>query len=64
MSSDALDLPLQSLIDRLPMAAYAVRAPDGVIAWYNEKAAELWGRRPKNLSVNSDSLPPANQGSG
>ena len=28
------------------MAAYAVRAPDGVIAWYNSRAAELWGRVP------------------
>ncbi len=29
------------------MAAYAVRAPDGVIVWYNTRAAELWGRRPE-----------------
>jgi signal transduction histidine kinase len=28
------------------MAAYAVRAPDGVIAWYNSRAVELWGRVP------------------
>ena len=28
------------------MAAYAVRAPDGVIAWFNSRAAELWGRVP------------------
>jgi PAS domain S-box-containing protein len=34
------------LIDLLPMAAYAVRAPDGVIAWFNSRAAELWGRVP------------------
>ena len=34
------------LFDLLPMAAYAVRAPDGVIAWFNSRAAELWGRVP------------------
>jgi PAS domain S-box-containing protein len=28
------------------MAAYAVRAPDGVIVWFNSRAAELWGRAP------------------
>jgi PAS domain S-box-containing protein len=42
-----LDLTAQaSLIDLFPMAAYAVRAPDGVIAWFNSRAAELWGRSP------------------
>ncbi len=45
-ASASLDLSLQDLIDRIPMAAYAVRAPDGVISWYNARAAELWGRRP------------------
>jgi len=34
------------LIELFPMAAYAVRAPDGVIAWFNSRAAELWGRAP------------------
>src|SRR6267142_3368212 len=34
------------LIDLLPMAAYAVRAPEGVIAWFNARATELWGRVP------------------
>jgi PAS domain S-box-containing protein len=34
------------LIELLPLAAYAVRAPDGVIAWFNSRAAELWGRVP------------------
>jgi hypothetical protein len=28
------------------MAAYAVLAPDGVIAWFNSRAPELWGRLP------------------
>jgi signal transduction histidine kinase len=34
------------LIALFPMAAYAVRAPDGVIVWFNSRAAELWGRVP------------------
>jgi PAS domain S-box-containing protein len=34
------------LIELFPMAAYAVRAPDGVIAWFNSRAAQLWGRAP------------------
>jgi len=46
-SSDILKLGNHSpLIELFPMAAYAVRAPDGVIAWYNSRAAELWGRVP------------------
>jgi PAS domain S-box-containing protein len=46
-SSDLLNLGSQSrLIELFPMAAYAVRAPDGVIAWFNLRAAELWGRVP------------------
>ena len=35
------------LMELLPMAAYAVRAPDGVIVWFNSRAAELWGRVPE-----------------
>jgi len=31
--------------DHLPMAAYVVRG-DGVVVWYNARAAELWGRKP------------------
>jgi PAS domain S-box-containing protein len=34
------------LIELMPMAAYGVRAPDGVITWFNSRAAELWGRVP------------------
>jgi PAS domain S-box-containing protein len=34
------------LIELFPMAAYAVRAPDGVIVWFNSRAADLWGRTP------------------
>jgi PAS domain S-box-containing protein len=34
------------LIELFPMAAYAVRAPDGVIVWFNSRAANLWGRVP------------------
>jgi len=33
------------ILAHLPMAAYAVRA-DGVVIWYNERATELWGRKP------------------
>jgi signal transduction histidine kinase len=33
------------LLNLLPMAAYVVRA-DGVVVWYNTRAAELWGREP------------------
>ena len=35
-----------NLVELFPMAAYAVRAPDGVIVWFNSRAAELWGRTP------------------
>jgi PAS domain S-box-containing protein len=46
-ASDLLNLGSQTrLIELFPMAAYAVKAPDGVIAWYNSRAAELWGRVP------------------
>jgi PAS domain S-box-containing protein len=31
--------------NHLPMAAYVVRG-DGVVIWYNARAAELWGRKP------------------
>ena len=34
------------LLELLPLAAYAVRAPDGVITWFNSRAADLWGRAP------------------
>jgi len=33
------------ILSLLPMAAYVVRA-DGVVVWYNARAAELWGRKP------------------
>jgi PAS domain S-box-containing protein len=46
-SSDLLNLGSQTpLIELFPMAAYAVRAPDGVIVWFNSRAAQLWGRVP------------------
>jgi len=34
-----------NIFSLLPMAAYVVRA-DGVVVWYNARAAELWGRKP------------------
>src|SRR6266446_10261917 len=33
------------ILSHLPMAAYVVQA-DGVVIWYNARAAELWGREP------------------
>lgn len=36
-----------TLLELLPIAAYGVTAPDGVIVWFNKRAAELWGREPK-----------------
>src|ERR1700730_5413867 len=46
-SSKLLNLGSQAhLTELIPMAAYAVRAPDGVIAWFNSRATELWGRVP------------------
>jgi hypothetical protein len=43
ISPDLLNLGSQAhLIELFPMAAYAVRAPDGVIAWFNSRAAKLW----------------------
>jgi PAS domain S-box-containing protein len=40
----ALDLK-SDMFNHLPMAAYVVRG-DGVVVWYNARAAELWGRKP------------------
>jgi PAS domain S-box-containing protein len=33
------------ILNLFPMAAYVVRT-DGVVIWYNTRAAELWGRKP------------------
>jgi PAS domain S-box-containing protein len=35
-----------ALIDLLPAAVYVCEAPSGVVVRYNERAAELWGRKP------------------
>jgi len=46
-----LSTPLQTLdqksdiLSHLSMAAYMVQA-DGIVIWYNARAAELWGREP------------------
>lgn len=46
-TSPSLDLGSHAdLIELLPIAAYTVRAPHGVIAWFNSQATELWGRVP------------------
>lgn len=48
VSSGLLDLGNHAYLSELfPMAAFAVRAPDGVIAWFNSRAAKLLGRVPK-----------------
>jgi two-component system, NarL family, sensor kinase len=36
-----------TFLELLPIAAYGVKAPDGVIIWFNKRAADLWGREPK-----------------
>ena len=35
------------LLEPLPVAVYSCEAPSGVITFYNEHAATLWGRTPK-----------------
>ena len=40
------DVPFRSIVDRLPVAAYTCDA-DGLITYFNARAAELWGREPK-----------------
>jgi PAS domain S-box-containing protein len=37
----------RTLLGLLPAAVYTCQAPSGVITFYNEHAAELWGRAPK-----------------
>lgn len=46
--------PDQEFLDRLPMAAYGIQAPEGTIAWFNSEAARLWGRRPAIGDPTSD----------
>ena len=37
---------LRELLANLPVAVYVCEAPSGVIRYYNQRAAELWGREP------------------
>ena len=46
VNNDSPLLSLAKVLEFLPIAAYAVRAPDGVIVWFNAAAAKLWGREP------------------
>lgn len=46
VDNDSPLLNLANVLEHLPMAAYAVRAPDGVVIWFNAEAAKLWGREP------------------
>jgi PAS domain S-box-containing protein len=43
---EVLNRNVTNLLELLPMAAYVVRAPDGVIIWCNSTAIDLWGRAP------------------
>ena len=45
-SSSAMGWLDAKLIDLMPAAVYVCAAPSGLIVRYNERAAELWGRRP------------------
>ena len=45
-SGDRAVLPLWRLLESLPTAAYTCD-PEGLITYYNARAAELWGRTPK-----------------
>jgi hypothetical protein len=53
VDSDSPLLSLSKVIEFLPMAAYAVRAPDGVIVWFNAAAAKLAGPGPRGSVVRS-----------
>jgi signal transduction histidine kinase len=44
---DFSEAPPQDFLNRLPMAAYGISAPDGIIAWYNSEAARIWARQPR-----------------
>lgn len=45
-SSSAMGWLDAKLIDLMPAAVYVCAAPSGLIVRYNERAVELWGRRP------------------
>jgi PAS domain-containing protein len=40
------DLEFRRMLEKLPAAAYTCDA-DGLITYFNRRAAELWGREPK-----------------
>lgn len=46
-SADTLAQTDFRLLDLLPVAAYICAAPSGEIVYFNDKAAELWGRLPQ-----------------
>jgi PAS domain S-box-containing protein len=41
-------LNAQRLVEQLPVALYVCEAPSGRITFYNARAAELWGRKPRH----------------
>ena len=40
------NLEFRRLLEKLPAAAYTCD-PEGLITYFNRRAAELWGREPK-----------------
>jgi signal transduction histidine kinase len=40
------ELPFRAFLERLPASAYTCD-PDGLITYFNQHAAQLWGRQPK-----------------
>lgn len=46
VDKDSPLLSLGKILEFLPLAAYSVRAPDGVVVWFNSEAVKLWGREP------------------
>ena len=46
-SSSESEKRYHRLVGLLPAAVYTCEAPSGIITFYNERAAELWGRAPE-----------------
>ena len=46
MTRRGSDLAFRRMVEKLPAAAYTCDA-DGLVTYFNRRAAELWGREPK-----------------
>ena len=44
-ASPHCDLAFRRMVEKLPAAAYTCDA-DGLVVYFNQRAAELWGRKP------------------